>query len=222
MRNRTDCVVVKTAGILTVLFLMTAGCQNIGYQACTPRDRIALFNGRDFTGWKLFVGESDADPKTVWSVTGNVIHCTGKPRGYIRTEDDWCNYKLHVEWRWPQRPGNSGILFHATGPDKLWPKCFECQLANGNAGDIKALGGTDFKEAVNKEKRKVKRQADSSEKPPGQWNAADIYCRADTIRIFINGVLQNKGSEISNSSGRICLQSEGRPIEFRNIYIEPL
>ena len=63
--------------------------------------------------------------------------------------------------------------------------------------------------------------ADSSEKPPGQWNVAEIYCYAGTIRIFINGVLQNKASETSVSSGKICLQSEGREIEFRNLYIEP-
>jgi hypothetical protein len=208
--------------VLTALFFTTAGCQSGRYQAASPAEKIELFNGRDFDGWLLFIGEGDADPGTVWSVSDGVIYCTGKPRGYIRTKTNWCNYKLHVEWRWPEKPGNSGILFHATGPDKLWPMCFECQLADGKAGDLKALRGTDFKEATDRVKRKVPRKAPSSERPAGQWNTAEIYCRDDTFRLFINDVFQNEGSEISHSSGSICLQSEGRPIDFRNIYVEPL
>ncbi len=222
MSKRTNCVVAGAVLVLAPLFLMITGCQSGRYQAGSPAKKVELFNGRDFDGWVLFVGETDADPETVWSVRDEVIHCTGSPRGYIRSRTNWCNYKLHVEWRWPEKPGNSGILLHATGPDKLWPKCFECQLADGKAGDLKALRGTDFKEAVDREKRKVVKKAPSSENPPGQWNTAEIYCRDDTIRFFINGVFQNEGSEISHRSGRICLQSEGRPIDFRNVYIEPL
>lgn len=220
MSRRTNSA--ATIVVLTAIFLTTSGCQSGRYRATSPAERVELFNGHDFDGWVLFVGEGDADPKTVWSVSDGVIHCTGKPRGYIRTKNYWRNYKLHVEWRWLERPGNSGILFHATGPDKLWPKCFECQLADGKAGELKALRGTDFKEAVDREKRKVARKAPSSERPAGRWNTAEIYCRDDTFRFFINGMFQNEGSEISHSSGSICLQSEGRPIDFRNIYVEPL
>lgn len=222
MRKRTDFVRATAVVILMIVVLMVVGCQSSQYRACTPRKRVEVFNGSDFTGWKLYVKDNQVDPNTVWSVSDKVIRCVGKPRGYIRTEVDWCNYKLHVEWRWPQIPGNSGILFHSSGPDKLWPKCFECQLASGKAGSLKALRGTNFKEGADDPKRKVPRMAPSSEKAAGQWNAADIYCRADTVRIFINGVFQNEGTELSDRAGAICLQSEGRPIEFRNIYIEPL
>jgi len=38
----------------------------------------------------------------------------------------------------------------------------------------------------------------------------------------VNGVLQNEGTDASVTSGWICLQSEGSPIEFRNIYLQPL
>ena len=62
----------------------------------------------------------------------------------------------------------------------------------------------------------------SSEKPPGQWNTYEISCKADTIRCYVNGVLQNEGTGATDTAGWICLQSEGGPIEFRNIYIEPL
>ncbi|HEC02656.1 MAG TPA: DUF1080 domain-containing protein, partial [Phycisphaerales bacterium] len=56
----------------------------------------------------------------------------------------------------------------------------------------------------------------------GQWNSYDIICDGKTITLFVNGLLQNKGADVDPSSGPISLQSEGSPIEFRNIYIEPV
>jgi hypothetical protein len=35
----------------------------------------------------------------------------------------------------------------------------------------------------------------------------------------VNGMLQNEGAQATETSGKICLQSEGSPIEFRNIYV---
>lgn len=67
----------------------------------------------------------------------------------------------------------------------------------------------------------AKKKAPSSEKPAGQWNAYDIHCDGDIIRCYVNDVLQNEGTAATITSGWICLQSEGSPIEFRNIYIEP-
>jgi hypothetical protein len=66
------------------------------------------------------------------------------------------------------------------------------------------------------------RKQQSSEKPAGQWNTYEIYCEKDTIRCSVNGVLQNEGTAATLTAGWICLQSEGSPIEFRNIYIETL
>jgi hypothetical protein len=96
-----------------------------------------------------------------------------------------------------------------------------------NAGDFWLMDGTavtvDGKRTVSPGKpTNVKKKQDHSEKPIGQWNTYDIYCKGDTIRLFVNGVLQNDATDASDTSGKICLQSEGAPIEFRNIYIEPL
>jgi len=62
----------------------------------------------------------------------------------------------------------------------------------------------------------------SSEKPAGEWNTLEITCSKDNLEILVNGVLQNKASRLSVSSGSICLQSEGGPMQFRNIYLEYL
>ena len=68
----------------------------------------------------------------------------------------------------------------------------------------------------------VARIRNSAEKPIGQWNTYDIVCKGDTIQLFVNGTLQNEAAKTSEKSGWIGLQSEGGPIEFRNVYIEPL
>ena len=207
-----------TAGVVLV-FLATAGCGS---------ERRTLWNRKDFTGWKLFVSDTDVDAATVWTVKDGVIHCKGRPDGYMRTEADYSDYRLHVEWRWvEEQPTNSGVLLHISGPDKVWPRCIESQLKAGNAGDLVLIGGTGirvggkFVQDVSKPYVVVGKRQESSEKPPGQWNAYDIICEGDSIRCYVNGVLQNEGTNASRTSGKIGLQSEGSPIEFRNVYIEP-
>jgi hypothetical protein len=132
----------------------------------------------------------------------------------------YSNYNLHVEWRWPEKPTNSGVLLHLTEPDKIWPQCIEAQLQNQNAGDFIAMGGSSF--AEKKEKNRVPKLHDTNEKEPGQWNSYDITCKADTITLVVNGLFQNTATKTSLTSGPIALQSEGGPIEFRNVTLTPL
>jgi hypothetical protein len=195
---------------------------------CGSQKRVALWNGKDFAGWKLFVPNRSVNVHSVWSVKDGVIHCKGQPNGYMRTQVDYSDYKLHLEWRWVEQPTNSGVLLHASGPDKVWPRCIESQLKSGNAGDFVLIGGTGinvggrFIQDVSRQYVIVPKRQQSSEKTPGRWNTYDIICRGDTILNYVNGVLQNEGTNATETSGKICLQSEGSPIEFRNIYIESL
>ena len=187
-----------------------------------PQKKIDLWNGKDFSGWKLFIPDSAVDVKTVWMVKDGLLHCTGVPSGYIRTENDYSNYKLTVEWHWPGETGNSGVLLHMSEPDSIWPKSIEAQLQSENAGDFWLIGGTDLKEHIDKSNRRIVKKEASSEKTPGEWNKYEVFCKENSIRLIVNGVLQNEGTEASVQSGKICFQSEGKPIEFRSIYLEPL
>ena len=195
-------------------------------QPIVPKEKMMLWNGKDLTGWKPFTDDKNADPAGTWSVANGAIRCTGKPNGYMRTEADYANYLLHVEWRWPEQGGNSGVLIHMGGPDAVWPKSLECQLHSGNAGDFWVIGGVETNEHAKAGKRVNGRRTiklkDSSEKPVGQWNAYDIICKENWIVVFVNGVLQNVATKCSVTSGKICIQSEGTAVEFRNVYIEPL
>ena len=67
-----------------------------------------------------------------------------------------------------------------------------------------------------------KNLTDGSEKPVGEWNRLEITCKSATIRVKVNGDLVNEATNCSVTRGAICLQSEGAPIEFRNIRIKPI
>jgi hypothetical protein len=202
--------------------------------AIEPAAKTMLFDGESLDGWIPFSpgkeqGKDDRSTvANVWSVRDGVIHCEGKPNGYLRTSKDYANYQLHFEWRWDGKPTNSGVLLHKTGPDLLWPTSVEAQLRHENAGDFylinlssMTVNGQQLGPVVKPYLRAAKQNL-SNEKPPGEWNSYDIVCDGDSIQLTVNGLLQNKGTGAKPSSGAICLQSEGSPIQFRNIYLKPL
>jgi hypothetical protein len=84
------------------------------------------------------------------------------------------------------------------------------------------MNGSEMNERSDKSIRMVIKLAESSEKPAGEWNIMEITCEANTIEVKVNGVLQNKGTNLNISSGSICLQSEGKDIEFRNLFLTRL
>ncbi len=223
----------RTAGRLALW--MVVGVTLVGLTGCkgalksgSDGKKTVLWNGQDFTGWVRVLADPSADANDVWWVRGDGIYCKGQPNGYLRTAKRHNNYHLHVEWRWPETPGNSGVLLHMDGPDKVWPECIEVQLKAGNAGDFVLMNGTSLtvdgtdRKDPSKQFVLIAKKAATSEKPAGQWNSYDIHCQGGSIRCYVNGVLQNEGIAASPATGYIGLQSEGSPIEFRNIYLLPL
>lgn len=186
-------------------------------------ETIDLFNGENLDNWKLFIPDERVDTATVWSVEDGLVHCTGTPAGYMRTTEKYSNYVLTVEWRFPEGAGNNGVLLHVQDKDEVWPKSIEAQLHSGNAGDFWVIGGTTFKEhTTGPEARRVVKMKDSTENPLGEWNTYRIECRANNIKVFVNSVLQNVATEATVCAGYIALQSEGTPVEFRTVKVEPL
>jgi len=198
--------------------------------ACAQKqeaEKVMLFNGTDLSGWKLFIPGDSVDVEQVWTVKEGVVHCAGVPNGYMMTEESYSDYKLHLEWRWAEEPTNSGVLLHCQGPDQTWPNCIECQLMAGNAGDFVLIGPgsitVDDSTYVNEERfLSIKKKHESNEKPAGEWNTYDIEVRGSSVACYVNGLMQSNGVDCSHTSGPIALQSEGSPIEFRNIYITAL
>jgi len=123
------------------------------------------------------------------------------------------------------------VLINVQGKELIFPHCVECQLKNSNAGDIVLMGKDacitikDSTYTVTSEENRylvIPKFEESSENPAGEWNSYDITSLDGYIEVMVNGVLQNSGTDMNPSEGNIALQSEGAPLQFRNISLQPL
>ena len=191
----------------------------------TPTNRIELFNGTDFTGW-TFCMKGDADPLATWSVTNGVIHCTGKPTGYIRTVQNYQNYELDVTWRFVKivpKADNTGVLVHMQLPDKVWPKCIQVQGKHDRQGDLFLMAGAESKEHKGMDANTaLPLSGVSAENPVGEWNTANTICSNGVVISYINGKLLNQTTECTVTSGAVGFQSEGADMEIKQVTLVPL
>ena len=205
----------------TILIALTLVYSSLAMTAQT----IDLFNGSDLNNWEFALKDADKNPSEVFSVKNQMIHIAG-PFGYMYSKEKFSNFHLYVEWRWPIEASNSGIFLYMQNTEQVWPDAVECQLQAGNAGDMLLLNAqSGLTKLMNYEGQdasgRLKKMANSSELPVGEWNNAHIICNEGTITIFINGILQNRG-KVSYKSGNIAIQSEGKDMQVRKIRLTPL
>ncbi|MDQ8201917.1 DUF1080 domain-containing protein [Pelagicoccus sp. SDUM812003] len=189
-----------------------------------------FFEGYTHDDFYFAFEEEDVDPEEVFIFkddSGLLIKGADHPNGYIQTLDEYENYELKLEFRWPDEPGNSGIQLHSTSYTSfsIWPECIEVQLEHENVGDfwlmnhkIEVEEESQIPEKATERNRRTKLE-DDLEKKPGEWNEMLITAKKDTIKVMLNGELVNKGTDASVSSGFITIQAEGADIEFRNVAI---
>lgn len=194
-----------------------------------------LFNGKDLSGWKVDVPAADENPeiKKTFIVREGKLVSLGSPNGHLITEDKYKNYRLHVEYRFAGRPGNCGVLVHASTPRalyKMFPKSVEVQMNHKHAGDfwciveditvpdmVKRRGPKDRWGITEGRARRILNLTDDSENPVGEWNTMVIECLGDQVKVWVNDDLVNHGSKCTASSGQIALQAEGSEVEFRKL-----
>jgi len=206
----------------------------LSFTSCT---KTVLFNGKNFNGWEFFLVEDEFGDQVpfeeVFRITDQKeIVIMGKPFGYMRTDKPYSNYTLHIEYVYPDDPGNSGVFINAqVPPDKKWPPCLENQLSANSVGDFLMINGTDCNELSDEMRTWAKEHGRSpilkkKEAPSdfivGEWNNLDIICEGSHITTYVNGILQNECTGFTYDNGYICLQSEGSPIMFRNIWLKKL
>ena len=163
-----------------------------------------LFNGQNLDGWEAFLVEPGVKMEDVWSVKDGVLVCKGEPMGYLATKQNFTSFKLVVEWRWPEKPGNSGVLMRITGEPKALPKCVEAQLKHGNAGDVYGFHG-------------FKLSGDES-----RMRRVENHELAGTLGVKVNGEKVNEATDVDVVAGKIALQSEGGVIHIRKVELTPL
>jgi hypothetical protein len=200
-----------------------------------------LFNGNNFEGWTAIL-PSGGKLEDVWSVAkdtigsppglaaypGVIIECKGTPAGYIRTTGDYTNYVLQLDWRFnpAKGPGNSGVLLRQIGEDKVWPRSIEAQLESGNAGDFwnidKFTMTADPKRTNGRNTKRPQGPGGSLERPLGEWNHYEIICDGGTVTLKVNGEVTNVATACEVVPGKICLQSEGTEIHFKDVKLAPI
>jgi hypothetical protein len=213
---------MKSAAILFCLILALS--KSAAQDVMVPTNHIELFDGKDFSGF-MFCMKSNADPALTWSVTNGIIHCTGKPTGYLRTKQSYGNYVVTVEWRFVKiapKADNTGVLVHMQLPDKVWPMCIQNQGRSGHQGDLFLMEGAESKEHKGMDKNTpVPMRFPSNENPVGQWDTNVTVCAGNDVKAYINSKFMNETTECTISSGFVGIQSEGGDIEIRKIYLDP-
>jgi len=183
--------------------------------------------------WKAFHEDANVKADDVWLIRDGTVISKGSPQGYLRTEQDFTNFVLTLEWRRPadKKPGRGGVLVRITGPDKIWPKSLEAQLNANAAGDFWGLCGyelsgpedrTSSVEHPELGKLTNVKKAKDAEKPPGQWNLYEIVADGDVVTLRINGQEVNRATGCDVVPGKICLTAEGDEIHFRNVRLAPV
>jgi hypothetical protein len=221
--------------IFVCLAIVVGGCQSVGRV-----ESQSLFNGSDLSGWHVDIPKMDNDPsvKSAFVVRDGLLVSLGKPGGHLISDEVYQDYRLEVEYRFSAKPGNCGVLVHASTPRalyKMFPKSVEVQMMHRNAGDfwciveditvpnMEARRGPKAKWGVTKGKRRrILNLTDDSEKPVGQWNTMVIECFGDEIMVWVNGDLVNHGTDCTVRKGQIALQAEGSEVEFRKVQLTPI
>jgi hypothetical protein len=190
-----------------------------------------LFNGRDLSGWV----NANCAPET-WSVTNGMIHCTGRPTGAMRTDRQYENFILEVEWRHLSSGGNSGVFIWGTpiaAPGVPFLRGIEVQVLDHGFnipgknqwytthGDVFPIHGASMKPFG---KHNGDRSFPSEERSKGfpEWNHYRIVCTNGVLRLSVNGKEVSGGEDCNYRKGFLALESEGAPVEFRNIRIKEL
>ena len=162
-------------------------------------------------------------PADIWSVKDGVIYCKGKPNGFLRSKKVYRNFILRAEWRFekegwtgaPKEWPNAGFFIFANEVEKGWPRSLEVQGHFGEAGSLFGVRGGKVEGA--------KRGPFVKNRPPfGSWDRYEITARDGNVKVVLNGEQVNEGHNAQPSEGNICLQSEGWPVEYRNVRIKEL
>ena len=211
-------------------------------EAIVPDRVIQLFNGRDLSGWSPDVPSKDTTPDAPDSfiVREGMLVSLGRPRGHLLTDSAYRNYRLEVEYRFPGKQGNCGVLVPASrlrALERMFPQSIEVQMNHGHAGDFWCIqenievpgmearrprkegqkyGGSEG------DARRILNLTDNSEKPLGEWNTMVVEARERTVKVWVNGDLVNDGFNSTADRGRIAIQAEGAEVEFRRVQIGPL
>jgi len=183
--------------------------------------------------------------ENTWTWEGGLAKCTGTPVGVIRSKEKVTNFELVVEWRHLRSGGNSGVFVWV--PEEslkikrgTLPRGIEVQVldhgykeqyekSTGKKADWFTTNGDVFPVGVKMKpfpplspsgERSFPRKELS--KGVNEWNHYYIRAINGEVRLWVNGEEVSGGTGCDPKTGYLCLESEGSPVEFRNLRIREL
>lgn len=191
-----------------------------------------LFNGKDLTGWANVNTAEDT-----WRVRDGLLICSGHPIGVMRSDRQYENFVLHIEWMHMEPGGNSGVFAWSSArpnPSSRLPDGVEIQMLelewprlntrNGVVppvayvhGELFGVGGV--KTSPDNPRGERSMSVENRCKGRGEWNTYDVVAVDGVIKLSVNGKFVNGISRSTQKKGYLCLESEGAEIHFRNIRI---
>ena len=191
----------------------------------------SLFNGKDLTGWI----DVNTSPET-WTVQNGELICSGLPIGVMRSDKQYENFVLEIEWKHMEAGGNSGIFIWSEGTpfsdEEPLTKAMEVQMlelewstihdrtddyVHGELFPTMGMTATPDNPRGNRSKSIEKRC-----KGKGEWNKYIIVAVDGTVKLSVNGKFVNGIRDSQRKKGYLCLEAEGAEIHFRNIRIMEL
>lgn len=217
-------------------------------QSSFPR---AYIDGNE-PGWRAlgedFFTQVNCQPET-WRWTNGILYCTGQPIGVIRSKQPYTNFEVVAQWRHLRPGGNSGIFVWATpesiqaleqGKGRL-PTGIEVQILDHDYtrqyeaqskkkadwfttnGDVFPTGSTTMKPfpPISPDGSRSFPRKNLS-KGAGEWNHYYVRCINGEVRLWVNGEEVSGGTNCRPATGYLCLESEGSPIEFKELRMREL
>ena len=203
--------------IVIAVAALVSGCA--GPDSQTDRGPyISLFNGRDLDGWVI-------ENNGAFSARDGLL-VLNKRTGWLRSEEEFGDFVLEMEFRFLEKGANSGI-FIRTGPtskkdDNGWPEngyqvqCKDTITEDRALGTMIPYGAPPFEHESDRD------AIARAYRPTGQWNHYRITCRGEELTVELNGKLVTTAREIKNLSGHVGIQAEHGQLEFRNIRVQRL
>lgn len=178
----------------------------------------------------------NTDPDT-WRLEKDKLICKGLPIGVMRSEKQYENFILLVEWRHMEAGGNSGVFVWSDAkpgekdrlPGGVEVQMLELDWVNQNIrdgvkppiayvhGELFGVGGVNT--VPDNPRGTRSKSVENRALGKGEWNSYKVVCVDGTIKLSVNGKFVNGISKSSIKKGYLCLESEGAEIEFRNFKI---
>jgi hypothetical protein len=196
-----------------------------------PEGFVALFNGKDLTGWKGLVEDpekraqmspeeletkqkvADEKMRAHWRVADGAFVFDGKGDS-LCTAKDYGDFEMYVDWKIKEH-GDSGIYLRGSPQVQIWDP----------ADHPEGSGGL-----YNNEKNPSKPLV-CADDPIGEWNTLQIKMVGDKVTVHLNGKLVVDNVLMENywnrekpiyPTGQIELQNHGNTLYFKNIYIREI